>query len=61
MQESEHVVAVGLLTQRDLSLLGNGFRRVYPLAPETDFADLLAAIDRADGLNRARNGDRAHS
>ena len=49
----ERAVAVGLLTQRDLDLLGDGFRRVYALrepvelSEPIDFAMLLRAIDVA--------------
>jgi hypothetical protein len=28
---NDHFVAVGLLTRRDLDVLGSGFRRAYPL------------------------------
>jgi hypothetical protein len=42
------VVAIGLLTQRDLDVLGTGFRRAIPLAGAGDFDDLLAAIDEAE-------------
>lgn len=41
------VVAVGLLTQRDLDLLGDGFRRAYPLNDAPAFEELLRAIDEA--------------
>jgi hypothetical protein len=42
------VVAIGLLTQRNLDVLGTGFRRAIPLAGAGDFDDLLAAIDEAE-------------
>ena len=42
------VVAVGLLTEHDLAVLGQGFRRAYRLDEHHDFDDLLAAIDAAD-------------
>jgi len=41
-------VAVGLLTQRDLTVLGPTFKRVWPIDRAPDFADLLRAIDEAD-------------
>ena len=41
-------VSVGLLTQRDLDVLGSGFRRAFPLRPTTDFTALLIQIDQAD-------------
>jgi hypothetical protein len=46
---SEHFVAVGLLTQRDLDVLGSGFRRAFPLKNDDDFAHLLRRIDEANG------------
>lgn len=48
MVDGQDFVAVGLLTQRDLDLLGEGFMRAYPLMPDTNFDDLLTAIDRAE-------------
>ena len=46
---NERIVAVGLLTQKDLNLLGPTFERAWPIeeAPST-FEDLLVAIDQAD-------------
>jgi hypothetical protein len=44
----ERIVAVGLLTQRDLSLLGPTFERVWPVEEVPAFDELLRAIDRAD-------------
>jgi hypothetical protein len=46
---NERIVAVGLLTQKDLNLLGPTFERAWPVeeAPST-FEDLLVAIDQAD-------------
>ena len=41
------IVAVGLLTQRDMDGLGAGFRNAFPISDATDFEDLLRAIDRA--------------
>lgn len=52
---NEPFVAVGLLTQRDLDVLGSGFRRAFPLNDTADFAPLLRRIDEA---NR-RRGERA--
>lgn len=44
----ERIVAVGLLTQRDLSNLGPTFDRVWPVEETPNFAELLRAIDEAD-------------
>jgi hypothetical protein len=45
----ERIVAVGLLTQQDLNLLGPTFERAWPVedAPFA-FEQLLQAIDQAD-------------
>ena len=48
MPDDDRIVAVGLLTKRDLALLGPHFARLYPVLPDAGFADLLNAIDLAD-------------
>jgi hypothetical protein len=50
------VVAIGLLTQRDLDMLGSGFRRAIPLEGAGDFDDLLARIDEAERRSVAQAG-----
>jgi hypothetical protein len=46
---NQRIVAVGLLTQQDLNLLGPTFERVWPVeeAPSS-FEELLLAIDQAE-------------
>ncbi|WP_375392627.1 hypothetical protein [uncultured Sphingomonas sp.] len=44
----ERIVAVGLLTQRDVELLGVGFRRLFPLDGDAPFDDLLRQLDRIE-------------
>lgn len=63
MVADERIVAIGLLTQHDLNLLGTGFRRAYPVQEDTDFDDLLRAIDDADKKASARSasGERMHT
>jgi hypothetical protein len=46
--DQDRIIAVGLLTRRDLSLLGPAFDRVWPIEEVSDFGDLLRAIDEAD-------------
>ena len=41
-------MAVGLLTDRDLTLLGPTFNRLWPVDKAPKFTELLRAIDRAD-------------
>ncbi len=52
----EPIVAVGLLTHRDLDRLGDGFRRCFPVSDDGQFEDLLRAIDAADAAVRRRGG-----
>lgn len=42
------IVAIGFLTQSELSDLGEKLTRVYPVDDRAAFADLLDAIDVAD-------------
>lgn len=45
---NQRIVAVGLLTQTDLSLLGPAFDRAWPVEEAPSFHELLRAIDEAD-------------
>ncbi|GAA3250124.1 hypothetical protein GCM10020258_04770 [Sphingomonas yabuuchiae] len=47
VRRPDPIVAVGLLTQRDLDVLGSGFRRSFPVEEDTAFDDLLQALDRS--------------
>jgi hypothetical protein len=44
----QRIVAVGLLTQREVELLGHGFSRLWPVDETPCFTDLIKAIDEAD-------------
>ena len=44
----ERIVAVGLLTQREVALLGATFDRLWPVEEAPEFQELLDAIDHAD-------------
>jgi hypothetical protein len=44
----DRIVAVGLLTQREVELLGHGFSRLWPVDESPCFSELLKAIDEAD-------------
>lgn len=44
----EQIVAVGLLTQNDVRLLGPSFERLWPVEDAPHFSGLLQAIDEAD-------------
>lgn len=44
----ERIIAVGLLTRRDLDALGPTFDRIWPVEEAPHFNELLRAIDDAD-------------
>lgn len=45
---SDTFAAIGLLTRRDLDVVGSGFRWAYPLQETAEFEDLLRQIDEAE-------------
>lgn len=55
---SERIVAIGLLTERDLNLLGPTFERAWPIEEAPAFSELLRAIDDADRKLRQEPGRR---
>lgn len=55
MDAQERIVAVGLLTQRDVEALGPRFDRLYPVDQTPCFGDLIRAIDEADRKLRREN------
>ena len=48
MLPQDRIVAIGLLTKQDLTLLGPTFDRVWPVEEAPAFSELLRAIDHAD-------------
>jgi hypothetical protein len=44
----DQIIAVGLLTQRDVRALGPTFDRLWPVEDSAEFDDLLRAIDDAE-------------
>jgi len=56
----ERIVAVGLLTKRDLTLLGPTFDRVWPVEEAPAFSELLRAIDEADRQLKQEGQRRRH-
>ena len=46
--KGERIVAVGLLTQTHVNMLGTSLKKVYRIDQAPCFADLLRAIDEAD-------------
>ena len=51
---AERIIAIGLLTRRDLKLLGPTFDRIWPVEEAPHFNELLRAIDDADQSLRER-------
>jgi len=41
----DKIVAVGLLTEHDVRVLGQGFNRLFPVEDASSFDDLIAALD----------------
>lgn len=45
---ADKIVSVGLLTQRDLDVLGTSFTRHFPVPRDDIFSDLLRKLDAVD-------------
>lgn len=45
---TERIVAVALVTEAELQMLGEGFSRAFPIDESPCFVGLLEAIDNAD-------------
>ena len=48
MMDKDPIVAVALLTQQDLDVLGQGFRRSYRIHDVHGFEDLLAQLEHVE-------------
>jgi hypothetical protein len=48
MSAREPIVAIGFLTQHDLHVLGAGFDRLFPVAQDQAFDDLLRKLDSVE-------------
>lgn len=60
MPDQDRVVAIGLLTQRDVFALGHDLSRVYPINEMPCFGALLGKIDDADrAFHRARDAQQS--
>ena len=55
--DQDGIVAIALLTRRDIDLLGPTFTRLWPVEEAPHFLELLQAIDRADDELRARRAE----
>ena len=60
----DRIVAIGLLTQREVQILGPTFDRIWPVEEAPHFNELLRAIDDADEnlgrASRTRSEQRRH-
>lgn len=54
----ERIVAVSLLTERELAVVGEALNRVYRLDEDDSFANLLDAIDRAEHAMKLKAADK---
>ena len=50
--DRDKVVAVGLLTQHDLNVLGRGFTRHFPAPTDDTFGDLLKQLDDVSAVRK---------
>lgn len=57
---TDRIVAVGLLTKQDLSVLGPAFHRAWPVEKAPSFSELLRAIDEADRHLQAKSDNKGH-
>ena len=48
-------VAIGLLTETNIRMLGPSLRQVFPIPDDNKFDDLLKALDAARGETRVRD------
>lgn len=48
MDVADKIVSVGLLTQRDLDVLGTSFTRHFPVPRDNAFDDLLRRLDHVE-------------
>jgi len=58
--DQERIVAIGLLTEHDLTVLGPAFKWAWPVEEVPEFDELIRAIDEADEhLRHAGNAAKA--
>jgi len=55
----ERIIAVGLLTARDVQLLGPAFERIWPVEEAPAFHELLKAMDETDSAKSRTYASRA--
>lgn len=50
MHKRDKIIAVSFLTSPEVELWGDKLRHIFVIDDETDFADLLKAIDQSDPI-----------
>lgn len=45
MPDHDPIISIGFLSQRDLDMLGVGFKRHFPMPDDSAFDDLIAKLD----------------
>lgn len=50
----EPFVAIGLLTETNIRMLGTSLRQVFPIPQDNKFDDLVKALDEARNETRSR-------
>lgn len=54
--ERERIVAIGLLAEAHLEMLRDCLPKVFAIADDRSFDDILRALDAAEDAGRAMNG-----
>jgi hypothetical protein len=54
----DRLVAVSLLTARDLNVLGKGFARCFPLPDDASFAAVMEQLERTPAIMRSAEQER---
>ena len=55
---TDRIVSVGLLTQRDLDVLGSSFTRHFPVPRDDTFADLIRRLDHVEAIPQRERNER---
>ena len=55
MNNDDPFVAVALLTETNIRMLGTSLRQVFPIPQDDKFAELVKALDAASGNERQDN------
>ena len=53
----DRIVAIALLTRKQLDVLGSGLKKVIPVTDDDRFDALIKALDEADSNWRTKSSD----